>query len=151
MQTFQGKGWAELVVVVGEWGGGSSRWRRTGWVIGPDSAFMSSCSLVSPTQNGLLLISSHFMLCPVTSCWAHRAHRKHLNDLGQIISFANQWLLPFSSGCLLLGAVGCVCGVVCAHHWASSPGEDSCLSFISAVATKCPDQKFTEGWAYLSS
>lgn len=43
-------------------------------------------------------------------------------------------------------------GVMCAHHWVSSPEEDSHLSFISTVVTKCPDQKqLREEWVYFSS
>lgn len=52
----------------------------------------------------------------------------------------------------LLRSIWVYVGVMCAHHWVSSPGEDSCLSFISAVVTKCHDQKqHREGWVYFSS
>lgn len=75
-----------------------------------NSAFMSFFSLVSSTQSDLLLISGHFMLCPVASWWAHHVFRKPPNDLELVVSFANQWLLCSSSGCLFLGAFGYMWG-----------------------------------------
>lgn len=75
-----------------------------GWSIGPNAAFMSSFSLASSTKSDLHLILGHFVLYPVAACLMLPWQLTSLNDLEQVILFAYQWLLYFSSGRFLLGA-----------------------------------------------